>query len=104
MSFNHALEITEFALKYVADSRESVDAFAEENLGVSVLFGKVFPKHQKIVAVVEVKFPRRIVWQGTASHMINLALRQAPDLISGIGRPPAEVNLFHVGEELFFQA
>ena len=36
--------------------------------------------------------------------MIDLALRQAPNLISGKGSPPAEIYFLHVGKELFFQA
>ena len=54
VGFDYALEIAEFALEDIADCGEPVDAFSEENLGVFVPFGEVFPQHQKVVAVVEI--------------------------------------------------
>ena len=102
MGFYNAFEIAEFALENVADCGEPVDAFPEKNLCVFAFFRKVFPEHQKVVTVIEVEFPRRIVWKGSASHVIDLALGYAPDLMAGKRGSPAEIDFLHVGEKLFF--
>ena len=104
MSFDNAFEIAEFALENVADRREPVYAFSDENRGAFALFWKIFPEHQKVVAIVEVKLPRRIVWEGSAANVVNFALRHAPDLMAHQRCSPAEVYLFHVGEELLVQS
>ena len=104
MGFCYAFEIVEFALENVADSGEAVDAFSYENLGALTLFRKVFPEHQKVVAVVEVELPRRIVRKSSAANVVNFALRYAPDLMAHQRGSPAEINLFHVGEELLVQS
>lgn len=104
MGFEDGLELAGVAFGEEAEGGNPVEEDAECQNTTQTVGRQVLVEHRQVVAEVELRLERRAFWQRAAADMVDDRVGAVDDLVAAVLAAPAEVDLFHVGEEVVIEA
>ena len=103
MSIPHGLEESPFALDNKPKGGEAIQALPHEDARTHARPVVVFKKQKQVVPEIQKSFFGALMLQGSAPQMVDMAPTCRSHCEAPVFQPPAQVNLFHVGEKVFIQ-
>ena len=100
----HGIGIGEVARREVFEPRDTVEPFANAEDVAQLVGGEILVEHGETVAEIEVGFPRMLSRERAAADVVDDRLGDADDFAGTGTEPPAEIDLFEVGEEVRVEA